>query len=111
VKKRIAWTAIPLVCGFLVLIGLKLFYLGLRFATERSPDGRFSVHFDQILNPRHPILSLRDSDFANGYIRLVTSDGHKIKEVYTTGLTFVIVNWRGDHVEIQADHDYKWPLP
>jgi hypothetical protein len=111
VKKRIAWTLTLLFCVVLVFLGLKLFHFGFGFDTERSPDGRFIVHTDQVIDPRHPIRSLRDSDYANGYIRLVTSDGHRINEVYSTGLTFVIVNWRSDHVEIQADHDYQWPLP
>jgi hypothetical protein len=111
VNKRIVSSAVIVVGVFLTLIALKLFYLGLLFDTERSPDGRFSIHTVQIADLRHPILSLRDSDAANGYIRLVTSDGRKVNEVYSTRLTFVIVNWHSDHVEIQADRDYQWRLP
>jgi hypothetical protein len=111
VKRRIVWTAILLGCAALIFGGLKLFHVGFRFGSEFSPDGRFFVHLDQILDPRHPIISLRDSDYANGYIRLVTRDGRKLNEVYSTGLSFVIVHWRSDHVEIQADHVYRWPLP
>jgi hypothetical protein len=112
-KKPMIWGAILLLCALLILGGLKALYLGWRFDTELSPDGRFAVHLDQVMDVRHPstILALRDSDAANGYIRLIAQDGHKMEEVYSTGLTFVIVNWRGDYVEVQADRDYRWSLP
>ncbi len=110
-KRHIFFAIFVIVLISFSAIACVLVYRGIPLREEVSPDGRFVVRSYQIFDSWDSIKYVRDKDSAHGYVRLFDSSGRQLDQTSCRYLTFLIVVWKDQEVEIQGDETLLWKLP